>query len=298
MFAIAAPVPPYTGYPIDPPFRSRFQARFVDPVGAMMALAQSQATSSTASTVPLYGKLREIILSTQYASESEHSLNAVAKSSIRAFPQTSLAKLAALLTAFPPNGLTPTQLARLVLTIHPTLIYSPFVAWAMLSKQMEEANLGPLGSPSLSKPEDESGYLGYGLARIERATKSSVLLHFVHTTSGKSLSLVAPGGPKALLSYPWADSEGLGFFPTPRFMGLLTCMLQAHVLGWDISYVPPALPSTATCSSSTLVRTFGAVLGYEVDTVHIYKELGGRELMMRRKVETDGSTSWEPRWVP
>ncbi|TCD60876.1 hypothetical protein EIP91_009382 [Steccherinum ochraceum] len=293
VIAIAAPVPPYVGYPIDPPFRSRFQARFVDPIGAMMSL---QSATSQKTTSPVYEKLRSIILSTQYASEAKQAIDMAAKSSLQAFPQTALVKLQALVTTFPPSSkqLSPSQLARLILTIHPGLVNAPFVAWAMLSRQTEEAGLGPLGSPALSGDNDHLGYLGYSITRIERASDATVRLHFTPSNRGKPVILEVPSGPRKLLPFPWKDPSSLGFFPTDRFMGILTCMLQAHALGWDISYVPPASPSTASCSTTTLVRTFGALLGYEVDTIHMYKELGGRELIMRRKVESDGATSWEP----
>ncbi|KAI0786986.1 AAA domain-containing protein [Abortiporus biennis] len=298
--AIAAPVPPYVGYPIDPPFRSRFQARFMDPLGAMLSLSPppgitaAQASSSDIDSL-LSEKLRDIILSTQYASETHHLVDAAAKSQLTAFPQTAIVKLRALLSTFPPvEELTPGQLARLMLTIHPGLISAPFVAWAMLSRQTEEAGLGPLGNPGLTDNQDQVGYMGYRLACIERATETTVKITFEHLSGRKKVTLDAPAGPRDLLHFPWTDGKSLDFLLTERFMGLLTCMLQAHALGWDISYVPPALPSTASCSTTTLVKTFGALLGYEVDAIHMYKELGGRELIMRRKVESDGATTWEP----
>ena len=296
VIAIAAPVPPYVGYPIDPPFRSRFQARFMDPVGAMMSL---RGTSSTQSSLPtLYDSIRALVLSTQYATEEKQAIDIAAKTALQAFPQTALVKLNALVTKFPPpKQLTPPQLARLMLTIHPRLIYGEFVAWAMLSRQTEEAGLGPLGSPALSGDNDHLGYLGYKVVRIERASSSTVRLHFVLPDQGAPVVVEAPAGPRDLLPFPWTNQDSLDFNPTDRFMGILTCMLQAHALGWDISYVPPASPSTASCSTSTLVKTLGALLGYEVDTLHMYKELGGRELIMRRKVESDGATTWEPRSV-
>ena len=294
VIAIAAPVPPYVGYPIDPPFRSRFQARFMDPVGAMMSLQTETSSQPTAPT--LYDSLRTIILATQYASESNQAIDIAAKTALQAFPQTALTKLHALVSKFPPpKQLTGPQLARLMLTIHPRLVHSEFVAWAMLSRQTEEAGLGALGSPALTGDNDHLGYLGYQITRIERASPSTVRLHFSLPGQGAPVVVEAAAGPRDLLSFPWKDPKSLEFFPTDRFMGILTCMLQAHALGWDISYVPPASPSTASCSTSTLVTTFGALLGYEVDTLHMYKELGGRELIMRRKVDSDGSTTWEPR---
>ncbi|KAI0074593.1 hypothetical protein K474DRAFT_1709721 [Panus rudis PR-1116 ss-1] len=295
VFAIAAPVPPYPGYPIDPPFRSRFQARFIDPIGSMLSLQKHSETKPDPTETQLYSKLREIMLSTQYASEAEHTVDGAAKSALQAFPQTALEKLRALLESFPPpDKISPALLARLMLTIHPGLISAPFVAWAMLSKQTEDAGLGPLDSPSLNGEDDGLGYLGYRIDRIERATETTARLTFRCPIDGKSVVVDVPAGPKAFLEFPWRNPQSLGFFPTDRFMGLLTCILQAHALGWDISYVPPASPSTASCSTSLLVKTFADLLGYELETVHMYKELGGREIIMRRKVEADGATSWEP----
>ncbi|OJT05693.1 von Willebrand factor A domain-containing protein 8 [Trametes pubescens] len=291
VIAIAAPVPPYPGYPLDPPFRSRFQARFVDPVGSLLALPSDNVPAPAGE---LYQKLRDIILSTQIASESRNTLDAVAKSSLPAFPQTSLSKARALLSAFPPQDkLSSEQLARLVLSLHPALIHSPFIAWAMLSHQFEDFGLGALGSPNLSGNEDDVGLLGYRLVRIERVDDQSARLHF-EAPSGASVEHIVCAGPQPYLQYPFSNPEMLGFVPSARFLGLLTSLLQAHALGWDVSYVPPALPSTASCSTSLLVRTFSALLGYELEDVHMYKELGGRELIMRRKVEEGGATTWEP----
>ena len=224
-------------------------------------------------------------------------VDATAKSNIRAFPQTALAKLRALLSLFPaPSSLTPHELAKLMLALHPGLLHAPFVVWSMLSQQTEDAGLGPLGSPSLDGEGDNLGLLGYRLVSIERESERSVLVSFVNDDSSSDvITLTTLGGPKPLFAFPWRDPQALGFLPTSRFMGLLTSMLQAHALGWDISYVPPVLPSTASCSTTTLVQVFGALLGYEVDSVHMYKELGGRELVMRRKIEDGGATSWEPR---
>ncbi|PIL28944.1 hypothetical protein GSI_08991 [Ganoderma sinense ZZ0214-1] len=297
VIAIAAPVPPYPGYPLDPPFRSRFQARFVDPMGALLALQPRPdgSASNTAFTSPLYVKLRDIIASTQIASESRHSLDAVARSSLPAFPQTALAKVTALLSVFsPPEMLSSEHLARLVLSIHPALIHSPFIAWAMLSRQFEDAGLGELGSPNLTGIEDDAGLLGYRLARIDRVDARTARLHFDHSSGMKDVSVAVAAGPQEYLAFPFANPDFLEFIPSARFVGLLTAMLQVHALGWDISYAPPALPSTASCSTTTLVRTFAAVLGYELDDVHMYKELGGRELLMRRKIEEGGATTWEP----
>ncbi|TDL27843.1 hypothetical protein BD410DRAFT_781753 [Rickenella mellea] len=311
VIAIASPVPPYPGHPLDPPFRSRFQARFIDPVGSMLALTNTNDASTTKvseasnprPTPILYDRLRELILSTQYASEARHSLESISCSSLPAFPQTALQKLQSLVTLFPPpSHLTPSQLARLMLTLHPSLLLAPFEGWAALSRQTEEMGLGTLGSPSVPL-EDGSGLLGYRAVRITKVAgdERKAIVEFSRSDAdndeGGVASLVSatvPTGSKPVRPFPLTPSEDPGFLLTPRFLGLLTSFLQAHALGWDISLLPPLLPSTASSSTYHLVTLFSQILGYEVDAVHMYKELGGRELVMRRRIMDGGATMWEP----
>ncbi|KAJ7860618.1 AAA domain-containing protein [Mycena olivaceomarginata] len=308
--AIAAPVPPFPGHPLDPPFRSRFQARFVDPVGAFLALCPPPSVPET----ELESRLRELVLSTQYASEARDALSAVSKSALPPFPQTALQKLRVLATAFPPpdaDALSPSQLGRLMVVLNPALVYAPMQAWAILSRQTEETGLGALGSPV--SPDDEdgqgAGLLGYSLASIARVTPTSATAVFTHPSGSlPDVSLAVPAGPAPLRPFPFSSSSSSPsaqisvyssppFTPSPRFVGLLTVLVQAHTLGWDVSLVPPAAPATASSSTSTLVRVFGEILGYtggNAEAVHMYKELGGRELFMRRRILDGGATAWEP----
>ncbi|KAL0575398.1 hypothetical protein V5O48_000404 [Marasmius crinis-equi] len=291
VIAIAAPVPPYPGYPLDPPFRSRFQARFVEPVGSLTAIAGPVSTGNSSTFVE---KLQTVILTTQLSSEARSAIEVVSKSSLPHFPQTALLKLRSLCKLFPPPGsLTPGQLARVLLTIHPALIHAPFQAWALLGRHIEEQGLGELGSPSVTTSDENLGLLGYSVSSIER--KSPTVAEVTFEAPGTALvSLLVSCGPRDFLPFPMDDNSLSGTKVTPRFLGLLTCFLQAHALGWDISYVPPVMPSTASSSTSTLVKTFGRLLGYETEVVHMYKEIGGRELVMRRKILEGGATTWEP----
>lgn len=143
---------------------------------------------------------------------------------------------------------------------------------------------------------EEIGLFGYRVMGIERETESSARVSFIGPQGPSSpLTLSVPAGPRDFRPFPF--SGPLEFKPTKRFQGLLTCLLQAHALGWDISLTPPALPSTASSSSSTLVKVFGQILGYESEVVHLYKEVGGRELVMRRMIKEGGATTWESRSV-
>ncbi|KAJ7792830.1 hypothetical protein B0H14DRAFT_3561972 [Mycena olivaceomarginata] len=300
--AIAAPVPPFPGHPLDPPFRSRFQACFVDPVGAFLALCSPPSVPET----ELESRLRELVLSTQYASEARDALSAVSKSALPPFPQTALQKLRVLATAFPPpdaDALSSSQLGRLMVVLNPALVYAPMQAWAILSRQTEETGLGALGSPV--SPDDEdgqgAGLLGYSLASIARVTPTSATAVFTHPSGSlPDVSLAIPAGPAPLRPFPFSSSSSSPSAQTSVYSRRHSPPRRAssaHALGWDVSLVPPAAPATASSSTSTLVRVFGEILGYtgsNAEAVHMYKELGGRELFMRRRILDGGATAWEP----
>jgi hypothetical protein len=75
------------------------------------------------------------------------------------------------------------------------------------------------------------------------------------------------------------------FTPSAWFLGLLTSCFQSHALGWDIPPVPPpAAGYRELVDVATLVQLFGSMLGYMREVVHLYREFGGSELLMRRVV--------------
>ncbi|KAH9028964.1 AAA domain-containing protein [Lactarius pseudohatsudake] len=296
VIAIGAPVPLYTGYPLDPPFRSRFQARFLDPTSALLAYPHP-STPLLGGPDALWTALRDLVLATQFASETRHSLDGVARPALPPFPHTALAKLHALLATFPPPSppapgnpaLSPRGMGRLMIFLHPELLHAPFRAWALLSERLEETGLGPLAAPLATEDpdnaeaaaEDVAGLLGYTVRSIARTSQHTVRIVFTALGGGNEVALEAPAGDGPLR--PFLLEETTDFVPSARFVGLLTSCLQAHALGWDISLVPPAQPATASASTSLLVQVFGGML-----------ELGGRELLMRRVVGKGGATSWEP----
>lgn len=164
-------------------------------------------------------------------------------------------------------------------------------------------------SPLSHESSDDSfGILGYRVKFIERVDSHTARVTFSnpHYPNAPPIITNVPAGPDPLLPFPFSGDGQFGFIrASERFIGLLTCFLQAHALGWDILFVPPVMPATASTSTGTLVRAFGEVLGYSGDSdsrsmrqvVHLYKEVGGREVVMRRRIGEGGATSWEPRWV-
>ena len=232
---------------------------------------------------------------------------------VPAFPQTALLKLATFLTIFPPpphaSLSTPEDLASVLLAIHPALQYIAKPLWASLEAALDSAGLSEWVTglaqcdPNLSG-EDGSGLWGWALASIVRASDSTATLTFVRGGGVDLVSVVVGAGPRSFLPYPLTSTSVPGIHLTPRFQHTLAALFQLHSLkDFDISILPPTASLQSSSSSTTLViETFAQLLGYELETVHLVKDLGGgREMWMRRVVETGlgkgltkGVTSWEP----
>lgn len=221
----------------------------------------------------------------------------VASDDLPAFPQTSLVKLAALLQVFPPPHVaisTPAHFAKLLTTIHSALAFVPPAGWRQLETAFEGAGLGEWTTGIAETGDVEvtgaEGLLGWTLAKIERSGQHSAQLTF-ERSGLESIVVPVAAGPNPFAAFPPLSTSTLHL--TPRFTQQLTSLFQLHALKRDILILPPSSSLQSSSSSTTLlVSTFAQLLGYTLRTVHLYKELGGRELFMRRVVESSGVTSW------
>ena len=139
------------------------------------------------------------------------------------------------------------------------------------------------------------GLSGYTIHHIERTSPSTARLTF-HHESAASVTTEVPCGPLPLV--PLTALEEMHVSLTPRVRSLLTTMLQLHSIGRDIALVPSSLDNEsrtqASSSKSTCIHLFGALLGYSVETIWLWKDVSGTELLMRRATTPDGATVWQP----
>lgn len=227
---------------------------------------------------------------------------------VPAFPQTSLLKLSKFLSLFPPphsSLSSPSDFAAVLLAFHPALSYITPPLWRSLEAALTDAGLGDystgLSSCDPSSPSLSTGLWSWSLSSITRTSLHTAIITFSRAGVDR-ISLPVACGPRPFLPYPLKPSPEL--LLTPRFFHTLTTLFQLHAMGdWDIAISPPSASLQSASSSTTLViETFAQLLGYELETVHLVKDLGGgRELFMRRVVETGlgegeskGATGWEP----
>lgn len=230
-----------------------------------------------------------------------------ASEDLPSFPQTALVKLAKFLAVFPPphsSVSTPAQLVNLLLVVHPSLSYVAAPAWRSLETAFDGAGLGEwVNGVSECDPTAVGlageGIWGWVLSSIERSGERTANVTFMRGGVEK-ITIEVAAGPLPFASFPLNNSDSL--LITPRFEHLLTSLFQLHALkDFDISILPPSSSLQSSSSSTTiLISTFASLLGYALETIHLYKELSGRELIMRRVVESgvgkagSGTTSWEP----
>ncbi|KAM0790964.1 hypothetical protein ACM66B_004269 [Microbotryomycetes sp. NB124-2] len=311
VIAIGTPTPPYPGYPLDPPFRSRFQARYLDPLSTSKILA-SQVDGVQDRALEVVGKLSAAISTVQISREMKGIMASGITSSdeVPMFPQTALSKMTKFLTVFPPPAdpslVSTEQAINLLLSLHPSLAYMDRAMWRSLDAAFESAHAGDwFGEMAESDPAGVAasgeGIMGWRLDAISRASERTASLSFSRGGIERVDVEVAAGG-LPFSPYPLNDVDYPGLYQTPRFDHLLTSLFQLHALGNnDIAFVPPSSSlQNSSGSTSLLIQAFASLLGYELETFHLYKELGGRELLMRRVIETDehgvgkGVTRWEP----
>ncbi|SCV74430.1 BQ2448_8069 [Microbotryum intermedium] len=326
VIAIGTPVPPFPGYPLDPPFRSRFQARYLDPLATFKTLAAPQLPFHEPSR-SFVSKSSDAITTLQVTKEMRAKMasGVIDSNDLPSFPQTALWKLARLVDRFPPPvdaALTnPAQVASVLIAVHPALAFVTKAHWRFVEEAFVGAGLGDWvtgldevdpGSVGMEK----GGFWGWELDKIERVSQERAKVSFVRGGGVEKIVLedVAVGPrPLTKLEEVIKGTQDGRVIVTPRFVHLLTTLVQLHALGsFDLAVTPPS-SSLQSSSSSTnlLIDTFAGLLGYELETLHLYKELSGREIWMRRVVSRGapssasvergeaggpmaGTTTWEP----
>lgn len=304
VFCLGLPVPPYRGHPLDPPFRSRFQARWVE--GAVFAPPPiSDSTKQGSSLLERWNEWLTLLHMNAEASLQEGILPSTEL--LPHVPTTAMPLLRDMACLYPPSKNMPkpagpadadTPVAESTLA----LLSTAYPALLSFDKKKRSSLHEMLTRVALHKGVGTShmfssglGLSGYTIHHIERTSPSTARLTFRHE-SAASVTTEVPCGPLPLV--PLTALEEMHVSLTPRVRSLLTAMLQLHSIGRDIALVPSSLDNElhtqASSSKSTCIHLFGALLGYPVETIWLWKDISGTELLMRRATTPDGATVWHP----
>ncbi|KAK0566796.1 hypothetical protein OC844_000545 [Tilletia horrida] len=356
IIATSIPVPPYKGATIDPPFRSRFQGRWVDG-NVSIGYALQSDTGVDPPVEQLSTQLAQrwyewAALLKYHAFESSGGDVLPPTARLPNLPTTAISLLSDLAFRFPPVSALPTgpgantgapeaeaaaheqetgvvksakeKDAQVVAqTIAPStqaFLGSAFPMQYTLNDALRKVHVELLAAVNLqdgldgelqSQTDPTLGLLGYRASEIARESSHTARITFTQAQTGRSVQVRVPCGPLPLLPISDLESfqtQGSKIVLTPRLQSTLTTMLQLHATGRDICLLPSVLSiagttqaskeslavSQASSSTSTSIALFAAVLGYELEPVYLFKDIGGNEILMRRATTEDGSTTWEP----
>ncbi|KAJ0396306.1 hypothetical protein P43SY_007156 [Pythium insidiosum] len=273
VIALGVPVPPYPGRTLDPPLRSRFQARNVPPASPG---TQLEALVSVAPNVPLatLEKLVGIREAVNTVEAMHDGMAGGASARMPHFDYLSLSHCAQVLNTFPDASLPST--VRRVFPVMREVLGAQAASHAdTLSRILKKYNaslpeatytvdsIAPSGEPGAMHPS----------ARVSFRSSSSDDCVAVHVPCGAS-------GPQ--------PSGKQGFVETDVHARVLANMLQDHAVGADLCILGPK-----GSGKSELARLFAHRLGYALELFSLFKDMTARDLLQRRATDANGNTRWE-----
>ncbi|KAI8646980.1 AAA domain-containing protein [Parasitella parasitica] len=284
VFALGLPVPPYVGYPLDPPLRSRFQSRdvkspeFKSQVDQMLSLITNKNISRD---------LIERLISISMVLGVQNQKNSNREIEVPEFPMT-IESLAHLLSLVP--------------NIHPRFLVDILYPYALLPtcdlEQLSviEAAFRRFGVKSAvveAHMEARQTPSGYSIANIDPIKSQDNIsidgYHYTHKAiaSFASDQFGAVGLPIQCGPSPFSPAEY--FIETPYHREIFSAMVLLHAGGKDICLVG----THKGVGKSALVRHFARNLGYTIDYIPLYRDMSSRDLLQRRSTTAKGDTVWE-----
>jgi MoxR-like ATPase len=308
--ALGLPCPPYEGAPLDPPFRSRFQSRYLEPEGdhahahaALRRLAPSVPASelhallTVAATLQLAARPRAAATSTESGSTS--STNVVMRTSSAVAAAGTPGGLGAAVTAsllsadrvppLPEGAAASLAWARHTLPAEPLasswrrtypFALSPSAAAQLDTLLRRQGLLAADGAvTALPRAAPSAGY------RVDEAVPVARVPDDPDRAEVVLTPLPAPAGTAAVvrLQVPAGPLPVGGTLPrwvaTDYHTAALAQMVIAHARGDLCVHGPRGVGKT------TVVARFAALLGYPLAYVAVYRDMSARDLLLRRSVE-------------
>ncbi|XP_049904645.1 von Willebrand factor A domain-containing protein 8 [Epinephelus moara] len=260
VIALGLPVPKYKGNPLDPPLRSRFQARdiYYLPFKDQLELLYTVGPNIAAERVS-----QLLSLATTLCSQESSNLG------LPDFPVDNLLPALTVLNALP--MLSSQQLVQRLYPYNSilgkdgrTAVEGVLSRFELMDGRRQPA---PSAILSVSRTKDLEGHADVTLK-----------------VANKDVTFQVPAGIKELRP---PNSSGT-FISTPSHSQLMAEMMQSHMVK-DICLI-----GTKGCGKSVIAREFAEMLGYSIEPVMLYQDMTARDLLQQRYTLPNGDTAWRP----
>ncbi|XP_077946619.1 von Willebrand factor A domain-containing protein 8 isoform X1 [Gasterosteus aculeatus] len=260
VIALGLPVPKYKGNPLDPPLRSRFQARDVYylPFKDQLELLYTAGPNIAAERVS-----QLLSLATTLCSQESSDLG------LPDFPVDNLLPALHVLNAFP---MLSSQ--QLVQRLYP---YN-----SILGKDGRAAVEGVLSRFELLDGRRQPA--ASAVTSVSRATDREGRADVSLRVADKDVTFQVPAGVKETRP----PNSSLAFISTPSHSQLMAEMMQSHMVK-DICLI-----GAKGCGKSVIAREFAEMLGYSIEPLMLYQDMTARDLLQQRFTLPNGDTAWRP----
>ncbi|KAG7331155.1 hypothetical protein KOW79_005124 [Hemibagrus wyckioides] len=256
VIALGLPVPRYKGNPLDPPLRSRFQARDVYylPFKDQLEILYSVGPNVKAERVS-----QLLSCATTLCSQESANLG------LPDFPVDNLPSAIKVLDLFP--MLSAQQLLQ---RLYP---YE-----TMLGKEGRNAVEGVLSRFELMDGKKQQSPRAVVHVEPGNTGEASVALSIAE----KIISFQVPAGSRR----PRAPDSSPSFISTPTHARLLAEMMQSHLVK-DMCLI-----GAKGCGKSVIAKEFAEMLGYSIEPIMLYQDMTARDLLQQRYTLPNGDTAW------
>ncbi|KAF4086969.1 hypothetical protein AMELA_G00090070 [Ameiurus melas] len=256
VIALGLPVPRYKGNPLDPPLRSRFQARDVYylPFKDQLEILYSVGPNVKAERVS-----QLLSCATTLCSQESANLG------LPDFPVDNLPPAIKVLDLFP---MLSTQ--QLLQRLYP---YE-----AMLGKEGRNAVEGVLIRFELMDGTTQPSPRAVVHVEPGHTGEASVTL----SIADKIISFQVPAGSRP----PRSPDSSPSFISTSTHSRLLAEMMQSHLVK-DMCLI-----GAKGCGKSVIAKEFAEMLGYSIEPIMLYQDMTARDLLQQRYTLPNGDTAW------
>uniref|UniRef100_K3W7I1 VWFA domain-containing protein n=1 Tax=Globisporangium ultimum (strain ATCC 200006 / CBS 805.95 / DAOM BR144) TaxID=431595 RepID=K3W7I1_GLOUD len=269
VIALGLPVPPYPGRTLDPPLRSRFQARNVQPSSPG---TQLEALVSIAPNVPI-STLERLVGVREAVNAIEAMHDGITGQRMPHFDYLSLSHCAKVMESFP-NASLPSTVKRVFPVRKDILGIKAASNSDTLNRILKKfgANL------------PESKYIVQNVAKHSPSDLTATV-KFESSISGKLEKTVLDVPCGTTTPHTGAMKR---FVETDLHSAILGEMIQDHAAGSDLCIL-----GEKGSGKSDLARLFAHRLGYATELFSLFKDMTARDLLQRRATDSHGNTRWE-----